>query len=527
MDCSVAIRISIVWFSVLIGQCGFAQTFDWGRTPGGIGNDAATGIVHDADGNVYVCGNIAGNAEFNGVQYAHYELFESFLAKYNTSGDVEWVALGGGHGVDKANAVCRDIMGNLWITGYFEDTAWFGNFSVIARGDKDVFVAKYTPEGTVLGVWSFGGPDTDIASGITTDAGGNVYVTGYYEEQLFFGNQSMSTPNLFSETFIISLHPDGLVRWGKTFIGSSSNQATGLAVNNQQHIGISGFFGGNLTCQETTISSNGPSFDAYIAILDTNGYLQWIRPAGGSYEDAANGITATISGNWVMTGYFSGTASFSGLSLTYYDYNDIFVASYTPSGSCEWVKKMGGYKLDYPGGICSDNAGNIYVTGFYEDQAEFLGGWVTATDRDCFVVSLSANGNYRWHAVGGGVQADVGLAATAETDRIWIAGYYLHTCTFGSVALDYAQNNDAFIVRMTPPVVQINTADSSSLLQIISNGFLIRLLNKPQESTARLYDLSGKLVSSSQSDIISVGLLSPGIYILSVEETFYKVCITR
>jgi hypothetical protein len=516
--------ITGVW--VLIFQYGSAQTFNWGKTPGGIGNDASTGIVHDAEGNVYVCGNIAGSAEFNGVPYAHYELYESFLAKYNPEGVIEWVGLGGGHGVDKANAICRDADGNLWITGYFEDTAWFENYSVVARGDKDIFVAKYTSGGTVSGLWSFGGPETDIANAITTDAAGNVYVAGYYEDQLFIGNQSLSTANFFSESFIISLNSIGQVRWGKTFAGSSSSQATGLAVNLHQHIGISGFFGGNLSYQATTISSDGPSFDAYIAVIDTNGLLQWIRPAGGSYEDAANGITASPTGNWVMMGYFSGTASFSGLSLTYYDYNDIFVASYTSAGICEWVKKMGGYKLDYPGGICSDEAGNIYVTGFYEDQAEFSGGWVSGTDRDCFVVSLSTNGNYRWSTVGGGVQADVGLAVTAANDHIWVAGYYLHTCSFGSVALDYAQNNDAFVVQLTPPAVQIATVGYSNL-QIVCNGNLIKLINKPQESTARLYDVSGKLVYNTKSDFIPVELLSPGIHFLSVEETFYKVCVTR
>ncbi|HRH45275.1 MAG TPA: hypothetical protein PKY82_26790, partial [Pyrinomonadaceae bacterium] len=84
------------------------------------------------------------------------------------------------------NDIARDAAGNLLVTGSFSLTADFdpgpGRANLIGKGTgKDIFVAKYDATGQYLWAFNLGEAGQDEGFGITSDASGNVYVTGYCE----------------------------------------------------------------------------------------------------------------------------------------------------------------------------------------------------------------------------------------------------------------------------------------------------------------------------------------------------------
>jgi hypothetical protein len=92
----------------------------------------------------------------------------------------------GGSGNDSATAVATDVQGNIFIAGTTTSTDLPGtagsyqpNKAVGFPGTTDLFIAKFDPTGRTL-LWAtyLGGDGNDSLIGMTADPQGNVYVSG-------------------------------------------------------------------------------------------------------------------------------------------------------------------------------------------------------------------------------------------------------------------------------------------------------------------------------------------------------------
>ena len=153
---------------------------------GGSGQDFATSVASDAQGNVYVAG-LTYSPDFRvtagAVQTKFGGTCDAFVAKLAPDGKVIWSTYLGGILDDWATGVALDGGGNVLVTGYTRS----GNFPLVnpvqnslngLNGDDyDAFVAKLDPNGSKLLYSTFlGGLDDDGAAGIATDAAGDAYV---------------------------------------------------------------------------------------------------------------------------------------------------------------------------------------------------------------------------------------------------------------------------------------------------------------------------------------------------------------
>src|SRR5438874_672272 len=119
----------------------------------------------------------------------------------------------GGSLADNANGIAVDSAGNAYVTGATQSA----NFPIVNAiqpkngGTIDVFVTKINADGSAL-VYStyMGGHGFDISSGITVDAGGNVYVTGYTDSFDFpVANAIQSTNHGDGDAFLTKINAAG------------------------------------------------------------------------------------------------------------------------------------------------------------------------------------------------------------------------------------------------------------------------------------------------------------------------------
>ena len=90
----------------------------------------------------------------------------------------------GGPSQDFGIGVAVDAAGNVYTTGSFKGTVDFdpgaGVTNLTSAGEADVFVQKLDLSGNFVWVVGMGGPSSDLGYGVAVDAGGNVYITGYF-----------------------------------------------------------------------------------------------------------------------------------------------------------------------------------------------------------------------------------------------------------------------------------------------------------------------------------------------------------
>ncbi|NBC17642.1 MAG: hypothetical protein GVY18_10050, partial [Bacteroidetes bacterium] len=95
------------------------------------------------------------------------------------------ITIGQSNNPDFGNGIAVDGAGNSYVTGQFQDAAFFdpinGTESRTSNGLNDAFVASYGPDGTFRFAFDLGGSSTDLGEDIVVDGTGNSYVTGYFQ----------------------------------------------------------------------------------------------------------------------------------------------------------------------------------------------------------------------------------------------------------------------------------------------------------------------------------------------------------
>lgn len=505
----------IAVFVTFLPFLGSAQNYVWAKGEGGIGNDNASAITVDEQGNSYITGNLAGKINFSGTEYQGNGVFDVFITKYDNNGNIAWVKTVGGKQNDLGKAI-KYWNGALYLAGVFEDTAYFENTVLISKGEADLFVSKYDMEGNLIWVKQAGGTQNDFLSGMDVDDEGNIVIAGNYESSISFDTLLRNTNNLFGESYIAKYSNNGDALWAKTVTGTNTNLTTDIAYENNGNYLITGFFSGNYNLGGSSISSSTQSYDILIGKLDKNGNTVWLKKAGSIAEDAAQAICADKDGNAFITGYFTRTATFDNNSIDYLDYNDIFIAKYAPDGSNLWARAGTGSQLDGGFGITTDNDGNVYGTGMFMFTLDFDGWQRTSSNgRDVYIVSYSPSGNVRWLTSAGGVNTDAGLdLAVKANGNIALCGYYLNTCRFGDIEIDYAEYNDLFIAEFDPPfVTSINGIDEIEVKVFPNPVKDVLQVEIEGDFSLRIYNVLGQEVYAANNEkTVDVSALVSGIY---------------
>jgi hypothetical protein len=112
---------------------------------------------------------------------------DGFVAKYDKDGNYVWAKSIGGNGFDQAYGVAVDNNDNVYVTGYFVNSADFNSGAspaiLTSAGLNDAFLAKYDANGNYVWANHIGSGEQDQSMGVDVDAVGNVCVTGHFGAQ--------------------------------------------------------------------------------------------------------------------------------------------------------------------------------------------------------------------------------------------------------------------------------------------------------------------------------------------------------
>ena len=243
----------------------------------------------------------------------------------------QWATKAGGTSSDKGRAIIMDDAGNSYVTGIFGGSATFGSFSVTSSGSFDIFVAKMDEEGNWLWATQAGGTSWDEGTGITIDDVGNIYVTGYFRDTATFGSYSIYSSGE-EDIFVAKMDVGGDWLWASKAGGTYIDYGCEIMIDVAENIYVTGFFDISANFGSNSINSNGWK-DVFVAMIDAAGDWFWVTHAGGSNNDFSSGIALDEAGNSYVTGEFYDNATFGYHPITGVGVWDIFVAKLDTGGN--------------------------------------------------------------------------------------------------------------------------------------------------------------------------------------------------
>ncbi|WP_247232092.1 SBBP repeat-containing protein [Telluribacter sp. SYSU D00476] len=330
-------------------------------------------IALDASGNIYVAGRGLGSR----ADFGQSGVDEVYLASYTNDGTLRWIlstSANTGKGSLHPLGFIADDAGNTYMTGWFSETVDFGGIELTSRaqadkigGFEDGFLLKVNKDGALQWVRQLAGNRTDSGLDVALDQAGNVFVSGFTNSGSTFGGITVTG----TTSFAIKYTPDGTRQWITAVRQASFGHG--------RHIGVD------------ASGNSYVGTGAVVTKLNSGGEAEWHKgiPSASFYFNEANeDIAFNTDGDYYVTDTFSGTITIEGQTLTSRGGYDVFLVKYDKYGSLKWVVQEGGPQNETARKIVLGEGGVIHLLGYFEGTTTIAGTSLTSAGQtDIFVAT--------------------------------------------------------------------------------------------------------------------------------------------
>jgi hypothetical protein len=212
-------------------------------------------------------------------------------------------------GIDHGRRVAFDSTGNVLVTGIcgIGDLATDGAYQEEhAGGTTDAFLAKFSTTGNLEYLTFLGGEATDWGNDLAIDSDDNVVITGFTTSDEFpTSNAYQDSRIAYADMFISKVSPSGENLVFSTYLGGSSpDYGNAVMIDDYNRIFIIGQtesldFPRNITLGTADSSHDNMS----LTVFDPEGSLIFSMICGGEDDDVGIGITSYSDTSYIVIGY--------------------------------------------------------------------------------------------------------------------------------------------------------------------------------------------------------------------------------
>jgi len=232
---------------------------------------------------------------------------EVYIAKYATDGTALWAKSSVSTGWVYSYAITVDLLGNAIIAGDFAGTQiTFGSNVLVLDANRDIFVVKYASDGSIVWAKRAGTSGDNTAYAVAADTSGNVFVGGRFFTSITFGATTPLTSAGIADIFIVKYTADGTPLWAKSAGGSLEDIAKGITTDRLGYCYLAGFFKSasiNFGFDTLTNAGTGTS-DLFVTEFDPFGNVVWAKSAGSTGDEYIASIAVDTLRNFFITGNF-------------------------------------------------------------------------------------------------------------------------------------------------------------------------------------------------------------------------------
>lgn len=424
---------------------------------------------------------------------------------------------------DTHGAITADNNKNVFLTGSFQGINIDFNpndsnsFLMGASGASDIFLEKVDSNGKFIWVKKFGNFYGETPQAIATDSEGNIYLIGYYYDQVNFNgtnpNGIITSINGGSDIFILKLDNNGNFVWVKTIGGPELERVNSFVIDLNDNLYLTGSFEDSVNFSTNAVSNyitSKGSTDYFIQKLDKNGDVQWTNTGGNISYDRANDINVDSKGNVYVIGTFYNNMYVefpTGIQyITSKGGIDVFLQKLSSTGLVKWVKVIGSTQHDRAMSINLDSKDNLFVTASFGYEVD-LGEGKKNYDGNV-LIKLDTIGEFKLvHELTGNV-ATVKIDAN---DDFIIAGSYYYDPDFDPSSNDYILKTrgyeDTYIQKLLKDgsfqwVKRTGAPLSNDWLRSIYVDKFSNIYTAVDYSSDTIYSSSNKYSSNGGGDIL-------------------------
>ncbi len=521
----------------------------WGTYYGATGTEDA--IVKATPSFVYIAGNTSSSTSTNIATVGTHQTTyggsgDVYLARFTSTGIRLWGSYYGGVSLDNLSSLEVDNNNDAYIGGSTQSStvmASTGGHQTVYSGNTDGFLAKFSStNGTRIWGTYYGGNQLDYVQGISTDASGNVYISGTTAS-----GSNISTAGTYQTGFggsmdgyLVKFNSSGVRQWGTYYGGSGLDQCYDCKVDASGNIYIVGSTdtpSGLSSTGAHQTSFGGGTGDGFIAKFNNTGTSRlWGTYLGGGNTDEVYNVAVDLSSNVFVTG-FTNSNNNIGTPGTQHPNQiggmDAFLNKFDATGVRLWGTYIGQNGSDYPGGkgLAINNQGDPVVCGYVSaftgsnnistnnsHQISFGGG-----SDDAFIMKFNTNTGLRiWGSFYGASASDKAQGVSIDNSGIiYMSGTTMSTfniSTLGAHQFVYGGSGDGFLVRFQD-CPEINLVASVSNPSVCYGGS-VTLQSSASSTLSHSWTGPNSFNSSlSQPTINPASPLNIGTYTLTVNST--------
>jgi hypothetical protein len=301
------------------------------------------------------------------------------------------------------------------------------------------------------------GSDYVGSRSISLDNNGNVYTVGNYSTNTFnYGGLTLTNTSLSSarDSYVAKHNSLGEIIWLKGISGINNEEILKVNTDNNNNVYVLGAFNSpSITIGSTTLTNSG-YYDIYLAKLNSDGDLIWVKSISGTDNESAEGLTVDSSGNVYVGGRFSSTSITIGTTVL----NNAttsgagFLLKFDSLGNPIWNKVINGSIYDYVEAVSVDSLGNVFIAGGFNSPTLSFDTTVlnnTNNYKDIFIAKYNSTGIFQWaKKIGGTDDDDVRNIKLDNDGNLYLTGHFNSpVLTLGTTTLTRTSTQDIFLTK--------------------------------------------------------------------------------
>lgn len=237
----------------------------WIKTGNGAQYSVSRALDIDSNDNIYWVGDFHTSVDFGGATLNSGGGIDFYFAKINNDGTILSQFSEGQGGTESSRAIFIDENSNIYIAAIVSSNTNIGGIAITSSGGQESVVAKYNSSGVIQWADNIGGVGNDFATDLVVDSEGNVYVSGSFQGDLSAVSAGLNTTGA-SDLYISKFESDGSYDWTLTAAGDAgaSESVDAMAINEFNSLLLFGTISGSVNFSGNTINS-GTNNNAFIA----------------------------------------------------------------------------------------------------------------------------------------------------------------------------------------------------------------------------------------------------------------------